>query len=213
MADQAGIPAEQVCEVNKSDDTNAVNAYVAGLGVTRRIVLWDTLVDRLDRRQVLFIMGHEMGHYVLRHVWYLVLFNALVISVSLYVAYRTMNGFVTRFSDRFGFDSVSDLASLPLLMLIAAVLGFVLQPLQMAFSRYREHEADRFALEFTRDNYAGATSFVELSRTNLGNPDPGLVFRLFRASHPVHKDRVEFSNDYRPWETGEPLRYGHLFDR
>ncbi len=211
LAERSGIDAGRVFEVNKSEDTNRVNAYVTGIGATRRIVLWDTLVDRLERRQVLFVMGHEMGHYVLRHVWYGVAVNALLIILSLYAAHRLMGSLVDRFRTRFRFDRPSDLASLPLLLLIAGVIGLVVQPAQMAFGRYREHEADRFALELTRDNWAGATSFVTLTETNLGNPDPGPIFRLFRASHPVPADRVRFSNDYRPWETGEPLKYGHLF--
>jgi Zn-dependent protease with chaperone function len=124
-----------------------------------------------------------------------------------------MEGLVRRYRKRFRFEHVSDVASLPLLLLVAGILGFLIQPLQMAFGRYREHEADRFALEITRDNYAGATAFVELARTNLGNPDPGPLFRLFRASHPVPADRIEFANDYRPWETGSALRYGHLMRR
>ena len=211
LAERSGIEAGRVFEVNKSEDTERVNAYVAGLGATRRIVLWDTLVDKLERRQVLFVMGHEMGHYALRHVWYVVAFNALLIGLSFYAAHLTMHGVVARFRVRFGFDQMSDLASLPLLLLIAGVIGLFLTPVQMAFGRYREHEADRFALELTRDNWAGATSFVELTRTNLGNPDPGLIFRLFRAGHPVPVDRINFSNDYRPWETGAALKYSHLF--
>lgn len=211
MARQAGIEADRVFEVNKSEDTETVNAYVTGVGATRRIVLWDTLVDKLDARQVRFVMGHEMGHYVLRHVWYGVGVTVLLIGLSLFAAHHLMNRMVERWSGRFGFSRVSDLASLPLLLLIAGVLQLAVQPLMMGFGRYREHEADRFALELTRDNHAGATAFVELTRTNLGNPDPGPVFRLFRASHPVPADRIRFCNDYRPWETGQPLQYGHLF--
>ena len=74
-----------------------------------------------------------------------------------------------------------------------------------------EHEADRFALELTRDNRAAATAFVRLQNENLSNPRPGTLYTLFRASHPSLAERIEFANDYRPWEQGEPLRYGSLF--
>lgn len=211
LADRAGIEAERVFEVNKSEDTEIVNAYVTGLLGTRRIVLWDTAIRKLDHDQILFVMGHEMGHYVLKHLWYSVAWAALTLTLLLYLAHRTMGALVRRFHDRFGFDDVAMVPSLPLVLLIVGAFGFALQPLNMAFSRWQEHESDRFALEITRDNHAGASSFAVVQQTNLGNPDPGLVYRVFRAGHPVLKDRIEFCNSYRPWERGEPLKYGHLF--
>jgi Zn-dependent protease with chaperone function len=84
-------------------------------------------------------------------------------------------------------------------------------PAVLAFSRYQEHEADRFALELTRNNYAGATTFVRLQEENLSVPRPGPIFEFWRGSHPSLGDRVDFANHYRPWDTGEPVRYGRLF--
>ena len=72
LADRAGIEGSRVYEVNKSVDTKTVNAYVTGFGSTKRIVLWDTMLAKLDEPEVLFVMGHEMGHYVLGHVWQLI---------------------------------------------------------------------------------------------------------------------------------------------
>ena len=74
-----------------------------------------------------------------------------------------------------------------------------------------EHEADRFALELTRDNHAAATAFVRLEEENLANPRPGPLYVLWRGSHPSLAQRIEFANGYRPWEHGQPLRYGSLF--
>ena len=72
LADRAGIEGGRVFEVAKSEDTKALNAYVNGFGSTKRIVLWDTIIKALDRRQLLVVMGHEMGHYVLGHIWKLI---------------------------------------------------------------------------------------------------------------------------------------------
>ena len=72
LADRAGIAGSRVYEVNKSVDTKALNAYVSGLGNTKRVVLWDTIIARLDEPELLFVMGHEMGHYVLGHTWKLI---------------------------------------------------------------------------------------------------------------------------------------------
>ena len=96
LADRAGIEGSRVFEVNKSVDTKTLNAYVAGLWQTKRIVLWDTIIARMDDRELLFVMGHEMGHYVLGHIWQLVALSSLLILVLLYAAYRTMGAIVAR---------------------------------------------------------------------------------------------------------------------
>lgn len=211
LADRAGIEGGRVFEVNKSADTKAINAYVNGFANTKRIVLWDTLIAKLDEPAVLFVMGHEMGHYVLGHVWKTVLFLSALIGLTLYAIHRTAGWLVDRYRRPFGFDRLDDVASLPLLFLLFSVYIFVVTPIALAFSRNQEHEADRFGLEITRNNHAAAVGFVTLQSENLSVPRPGPVFKLWRASHPTLGDRIDFCNDYRPWETGEPLVYGELF--
>ncbi len=80
LADRAGIEGGRVFEVAKSEDTKALNAYVNGFGATQRIVLWDTIIKAMDRPQLLAVMGHEMGHYVLKHVWQLMAVAVLSIT-------------------------------------------------------------------------------------------------------------------------------------
>jgi STE24 endopeptidase len=199
-----------VFEVNKSVDTKRVNAYVTGVGRTKRIVLWDTLLDKLEPDQVAFVVAHEMGHFVLRHVLALIALTAVLALVSLYLIHRVAGRLIHRFGHRFGFTELSDPASLPLLVLLATVVSFVTTPLLLGFTRHQEHEADRFALELTRDNRAAATAFVRLQEENLAIPRPGVLFMLWRGSHPALGDRVDFANRYRPWTSGEPLRYRRL---
>lgn len=212
LAQEAGIEDGRVFEVDKSVDTNAVNAYVTGFLETKRIVLWDTLLAKLDAREVKVVMAHEMGHYVLHHVVLGILAGFGGILVGLYLVHRLSGVLLQRCKERFGFDQLSDVASLPLILLLVQVISLALMPAGLAFSRHQEHEADRFALELTQDNHAAATAFVRLQRENLGNPRPGVLFMLWRASHPSLGQRIEFANDYRPWEHGEPLRYGSLFE-
>jgi Zn-dependent protease with chaperone function len=211
LAQEAGIEGGRVFEVDKSVDTNAVNAYVTGFLSTKRIVLWDTLLAKLDAREMRVVMAHEMGHYVLHHVVLAILVGFGGILVGLYLVYRLAGALLQRYKERFGFDQLSDVASLPLILLLVQVISFALMPVGLAFSRHLEHEADRFALELAHDNHAAATAFVRLQRENLGNPRPGVSFMLWRASHPSLGQRIEFVNEYRPWEHGEPLRYGSLF--
>lgn len=211
LAERAGIPGSRVYQVNKSVDTKMVSAYVTGVGATKRIVLWDTLLGKLEPDQVAFVVAHEMGHFVLHHVLTLIAVATLLVTGSLYVVHRVAGRLIARFSRRFGFTQLSDVASFPLLLLLGGAVSLVATPLVLAFSRHQEHEADRFALELTRDNRAAATTFVRLQEENLSVPRPGPLYRLWRGSHPSLGDRVDFANRYRPWERGEELRYGNRF--
>jgi Zn-dependent protease with chaperone function len=213
LADKAGIEGSRVYEVNKSVDTKTVNAYVTGFMNTKRIVLWDTIIAKLDEKELLFVMGHEMGHYVLGHVIKSILFFSILILITLYAAYRLSGAVINKFKDRFGFDRLSDIASLPLIFLLTSVFSLVITPMALTFTRYQEHESDRFGLEITHSNHAAATAFVKLQQENLGNPRPGLLYKLWRSSHPTLGERIDFCNAYRPWEKGEPLKYDGLFKK
>jgi Zn-dependent protease with chaperone function len=206
-ASRAGVEGARVFQVDKSVDTEKVNAYVTGIGNTKRIVLWDTLLKRLSPRQIRFVVGHELGHYVLGHVVVSIFVSWGLLLLGLYGAHRTADLLLSRFGGRFGFSQLSDVASLPLLMLLLSVFSLLIGPATLALSRYHEHEADRFALELTHDNPGGASAFVALQRQNLAVPRPGWLFKLFRASHPPIGERVDFMNTYRPWARGERERY------
>jgi Zn-dependent protease with chaperone function len=212
-ASRAGVEGARVFQVDKSVDTEKVNAYVTGIGNTKRIVLWDTLMKRLSARQIRFVVGHELGHYVLGHVVVSIFVSWALILLGLYGAHRSADLLLSRFGGRFGFTQLSDVASLPLLMLLLSVFSLLIGPATLALSRHHEHEADRFALELTHDNHGGATAFVALQRQNLAVPRPGWLFKLLRAGHPPIGERVDFMNDYRPWTRGEPERYANRFRR
>jgi Zn-dependent protease with chaperone function len=207
LADRAGIEGSRVYEVNKSVDTKTVNAYVTGFLNTKRIVLWDTILAKLSTPEVLFAMGHEMGHYVLGHTYKLIALGTALALLSLWVIHRSAGGLIARFGDRFGFAELADVASVPLMALLFSLVVFILAPAVLAVSRHFEHEADRFGLEITRDNHGCATAFVKLQQENLSNPRPGRLYKLWRSSHPPLGERIDFCNGYRPWEKGEPLAY------
>lgn len=198
VAAQAGVEGARVFEVDKSADTTKVNAYVTGVGRTKRIVLWDTLLARLTPEQTRFVVGHELGHYVLGHVWINILISWALTLAGLYGAHRTAGFLLARFGGRFGFTTLADPASLPLLMLLLSLFSFLIGPAALALSRHHEQQADRFGLDLTRDNHAAATAFVELQTQNLAVPRPGLLYKIFRASHPPIGERVDFINAYRP---------------
>jgi Zn-dependent protease with chaperone function len=210
-AQRAGIEGGRVYQVDKSVDTDAVNAYVTGFGSSKRIVLWDTIIRKLDQRELLFVMGHEMGHYVLHHVLYNLVLVTVLLVLALYAVHRLSGWFISRWKDRFGFDRLDDIASYPLLVLIVSLVVLVLTPFPLAFSRYAEHEGDRFGLELTRDNHAAATAFVKLQSENLAVPYHSTLYKLWHDDHPPIGERIDFINSYKPWAHGQPLKYGDKF--
>jgi Zn-dependent protease with chaperone function len=158
-------------------------------------------------------MGHEMGHYVLNHIWKQLLILPALIIAALWAVHRSSGWLITRYRQQFGFSELADIASLPLILVLFSVASLVVTPIALAVSRHFEHEADRFGLEITHDNYAAASAFVKLQQENLGVPRPGPLFVWWRASHPTLGDRIDFSNDYRPWESNQPEIYADRFKR
>jgi len=144
-------------------------------------------------------------------VWKLIFFMVAVILLTLYVIHRTAAWLLGRYGQRFGFTELSDIASLPLIILLFSFYLFIGSPVVLAFNRGLEHESDQFGLEITQNSRAAATAFVKLQEENLGVPRPHWLYKLWRQSHPPSGERIDFCNAYRPWESGQRLAYGHLF--
>jgi STE24 endopeptidase len=173
---------------------------VSGLGGTERIVLWDTLLERLDEREVLAVTAHELGHYVLGHAWLGALLGAVTLLAGLYGVHRSADAALARWGPRAGVTELADPAALPLLLGLGGAALLVLEPLGLAISRGLEHAADRYALELTHDNTALARTFVALQADNLDEPWPPAWVVLLRYSHPPLGARITFANHYRPWD-------------
>ena len=211
LARRSGIDEARIFEVDMSRDTRTVNAYVTGLFGSKRIVLWDTILARSSDEEILAIMGHEMGHYVLNHVATGVCLSAFATIAVLFVLDRIARRLLRRHGPRLRIDGIADVAALPLLYALGIALTLLADPIGLSVSRYFEHEADRFALELTQDNHAAATAFASFLDDNLAIPYPDQFSKVWRSSHPAIGDRIEFCNDYHPWTAGQPLKYGGLF--
>ena len=211
LASKAGIKGGRVFEVDKSEDTKMLNAYVVGLGSTKRIVLWDTTIQALTSDQILFVMGHEMGHYILNHIWWGMGYFAVLTFIVFYLIYRSAHFLLQKYQHRFGFQELSNIGSVPLFLLLINVFMLLTTPLSNGISRYFEHEADRFGLEITQNNQAAGEAFIVLQQQNLANPRPGPLYNIWRNTHPSLGDRVDFCNRYCPWKEQEPLKYEKYF--
>ena len=204
VAARAGMGDSRILQVDKSRDTRAVNAFVNGWLGTRQIVVWDTLLERLEADEVLAIVGHEMGHYKLDHVLRGLVVAALLMLAGLLGLHVSCKALLRRLGDRFGVDRLADVASLPMLLAVGNMITLLLLPIGYAHSRYMEREADRFGLEVTRLNRAAATSFVKLQESNLSNPNPGPLYNFWRATHPSSSDASPSATSTSPGSKGLP---------
>lgn len=196
LADKAEIPAQHVFEVNMSDETNALNAYVTGIGSNARIVLWDTTLNKLTDSQILFIMAHEMCHYVEKHIYFGIAGYLLISLLGLYLTYRIMNWVTKRWGNELKISDTRDIRSLPLFFMVLSMLLFAASPITNFTSRYQETRADKYAIEMTKNPEAAITSFQELTRSGLSQVNPPLLVKVFRYTHPSMLDRISMLEDY-----------------
>ncbi|PLS18801.1 peptidase M48 [Bacillus sp. M6-12] len=196
MADKAEIPADHVYEVNMAEKTNSLNAYVTGVGSNSRIVLWDTTLNKLEDDEILFIMAHEMAHYVEKHIYIGITGYLLLSLAGLWLISRVMNYSVRKWGGLLQVSSVKSVDSLPLFLLVAAILSFASAPLSNAVSRYQEARADSYAIEMTKDPESAIGTFQELTRAGLSEVNPPFLVKLFRYSHPPMLERISALEQY-----------------
>ncbi|MEH7108315.1 M48 family metallopeptidase [Bacillus sp. JJ1764] len=196
LAHQAHIPAEHVFEVNMAKETNSMNAYVNGIGSNARIVLWDTTLNKLNDDQILFIMAHEICHYVEKHIYWGIGIYLVLSLFGLYITYRLMNWVSSRWGKELKMADVKDIRSLPLFFMVISMLMFASSPFTNFISRYEENRADRYAIELTKNPEAAITSFQELTRSGLSQVNPPLLVKIFRYTHPSMLDRISKLEEY-----------------
>ena len=206
------IPADRMYEMNASQKLNSLNAYVAGIGASKRVVVWDTTLRKMTPGEILFVFGHEMAHYVLGHTPLVIAATCAAMLVFLFLGYHAMRGALARWGARWHIRGMDDWASLPVLLLAVSVFGFFAEPLTNSFSRMLEHNADIYGLEVIHGlvpdpAQTAAQAFQILGEINLADPDPSQFIRFWLYSHPPVAERVRFAATYDPWGTGQPPKY------
>ncbi|MGB7025231.1 MAG: M48 family metallopeptidase [Candidatus Acidiferrales bacterium] len=202
------IPPERMFWMNESEKGNDLNAYVAGFGASKRVVVWDTTIAKMTVPETMFVFGHEMGHYVLGHVYKGLVFAAILLLVLLYFGFHGMLWTLSRCSGRWGIRGTDDWASLPVLLLWFAILGFLASPAANTFSRHIEHQADQYGLEVTRglipdSRQVAARAFQILGEVDLADPHPNSFIKLWLYNHPPLAERVIYALTYDPWGQGK----------
>jgi Zn-dependent protease with chaperone function len=194
--------------MNASAKVNFVNAYVTGIGASKRVVVWDTTIEKMTNPQILFVFGHEMGHYVLGHIPKgLGLLEALFF-LLFYIGFRLSNRVLQKKSQAWQIRAPDDWASLPMYGGILLLLLFVATPLTNGMSRYFEHQADQYGLEVTHgitpdSGQVAAQSFQILGEIDMEDPAPNRLEIWWFWDHPWIGDRIKFALEYGPWSKGE----------
>jgi STE24 endopeptidase len=209
MVHRAGqtIAPERLFWMDAGRKTTELNAYVTGIGASKRIVVWDTTMAKMDTPQIVYVAGHEMGHYVLNHIWKGLALGALGLLVVFYAGFRTIGWLLGHKGARWEIRGVADWASLPALLLLISVFSFIGTPIGSAVSRHFEHQADQYGLEVTHgltpdSGQVAAQSFQILGEVDLADPQPNPVDVFLFYSHPPIPERIRFALTYDPWAHG-----------
>ena len=207
------IPPERMFLMKASLKTNGLNAYVTVLGATKRIVVWDTTAGRVPDDEVLFIFGHESGHYVLNHIPK----GIAIYAVALFFIYWACASFaawlVRRFGVRWGATDLSSRAGFVVLLFTISLASFLLEPADNAISRHFEHQADVYGQEAIHGivpdpQKTAVAAFSALGEAWLDDPNPSPFIEFWLYSHPSTEHRAEFAMHYDPWANG---RHGQFF--
>lgn len=193
LADRAGTRVRGVYKFDMSRRTKAANAAITGLGNTRRIILGDTLLNEFTDDEIETVLAHELGHQVHRDIPIGILVESMITLVGLYLASLVLQWGVLVF----GFESVSDVAAMPLFVLVIGFYGLVTMPLGNAYSRQRERRADEYALHATGKGGAYASALTRLANQNLAEADPEPWVETLLYSHPALSKRIAMAENYQ----------------
>jgi STE24 endopeptidase len=185
MAQSAGIPPNKVYMFNGSRQSNNFTANAGGVGSTARVAISDVAFKNATLDEVRAVTGHEIGHYVLKHTWWGILFNTIAAAILFWIVNRTFPWFARRFKSS---ASLSDPRGLPVLMFIVALLGFLSLPILNTFSRTLEAQADMYSLRTENRPDALSTSLVKTAEYRY--PRPGKIEEIVFYDHPSVESRV-----------------------
>lgn len=214
LSDRAGvpIPPARMYLMDASTKTNQLNAYVNGIGASKQVVMWDTTLSKTTQDEALFIVGHELGHYVLGHIVQGFVFFSVGLLLALYLGYRALFWILDRWGKSWKVYGQADLAALPVLLLVLEVLSFAASPIENGFSRMQEHNADIYGLELIHgvipnSERVAAHAFQVMGEIDLSDPNPSPFIRFWLYGHPPLAERLVFAYKYDPWSKGKSPKY------
>lgn len=202
VAAKYDIPAQHIYVFDQSKQHKRISANVSGLGPTIRISLNDNLLERTSEPEILAVMGHEMGHYKLNHVWWMVAIILSIFALGLFLTSRIAPRLIARFGQRWGVRDVADPASLPVLAICLGVWMFLMTPALNTLVRVNESAADAFGLDAAQEPDGFAKVAMRLSEYRKIEPGPVEEFLFF--DHPSGATRVRMSMEWKAKHVENP---------
>ena len=202
IAARQGIPAEHIYIFDQSKQHKRISANVSGLGPTIRISLNDNLLERTSEPEILAVMGHEMGHYKLNHIWVLFGVFLLLAAAGLFVTSRAAPWLIRRYGQRWGVRDLSDPASLPVLAICLALFFFLATPITNTLTRVNESQADAFGLDAAREPDGFAKAAMRLSEYR--KIEPGELEEIVFFDHPSGATRVRMAMEWKARNVPDP---------
>ncbi|HXY15967.1 MAG TPA: M48 family metallopeptidase [Terriglobales bacterium] len=193
LSEKAGTRVRGVYKWNLSEKSKKANAALTGLGSTRRVILADTLLEQYSPDEIEAVLAHELGHHVHKHIFKSILVQAGITFAGFWTANWVLHYAMERWHS---FETLSDFANLPLLVLVSTVLSFILLPAINAFSRYNERQADRYAFRSITSVKPFISSMNKLAEQNLAERSPSKWVEWFFHSHPAVSRRVAAAEEW-----------------
>ena len=206
------IPPSRMFLMKASEKVTVPNAYVTGLGATKRVVVWDTTIKSAATDDILMVFAHESGHYVLNHIWKGIAFGAVLSFVLLWIGYHFVHWLIASYGESWHISSLDDWAAVGILLLAFALLNFLSDPIANGFSRAQEHDADVYGQEAMHGIVAepqatAQHSFQLLGEAYLEDPNPSALLEFWTYDHPSTQHRATFAAGYNPWVAGQQPKY------
>ena len=200
LSERAGTRVRGVYEWKLSEKSKKANAALTGLGATRRIILADTLLHHYSPDEIEAVLAHELGHHVHKHIPKSMVVQAGITLFGFWAASVVLHYAVDQ---RHMFETLSDFASLPLLILVSTVLSLILMPMLNAYSRFNERQADRYCFKSIGSVTPFISSMNKLAEQNLAERQPGKWVEWFFHSHPAIAKRVAAAES---WSQARPAQ-------
>lgn len=183
---KADIEVKEVLVADASRKTNKANAYFTGIGGSKRIVVFDNLINNFSRKETLSVIAHEIGHWYNWHI-----FKSIIIGIISGTAGLFLINAVFTYS-----NMVGDFKSILIIILLISIISFLSLPLQNAVSRTFERQADNFAMKATENPDAQIQLMLKLAESNLSNVSPHWYIKYFLYSHPPIMERIEAAKNF-----------------
>lgn len=186
IADKAGLRIDNILVADASKKTNKINAYFTGFGISKRIVIYDNLLNKYSKKEVLSVIAHEISHWKHKHIFKNIIIGIISIAVLFYV----LKIILTKL------QLSSDIRAIFIIFILFILIEFISLPVQNAISRFFEKQADNTAVSLTEDATTQINLFKKLAESNLAEVSPGPVIEFILYSHPSTMERINYTINY-----------------